>query len=308
MVPAYRAGRTIVTNIKGVRPEYWAAVLEPLKGKSLGEITVVDEDFFNEEANYPLMSKKGEVQAAGAIPAGALVVIDEAYLVYPTGPVHADDAAREEKGSGGITRRMVEFVRTHRHFVSEEGIASDIVCISQDVESLHPRIRAVSEFVTKIRNMRYVGMSRRYRVDVFNSWRCTKSQMIGSSHRRYDLAIFKLYKSFEADGAAKVVMTDKSHKAVKWYHWLFGLALIGCFAFALSGLSGAKSALTASTPISVRPTIAGKPDCDGSGVLVDLTGRRAFLNGQWRVIDETTVGPDGRTRWDVGPCWLRFGA
>ena len=307
VLPAFRAGRAIVTNIKGVRPEYWAATVEPDKGKQLGSITVVDEEFFNDELNYPLMSKKGEVEAAGAIPAGALIVIDEAYLVYPTGPVHADDGARETKGGVGITRRMVEFVRTHRHFVSSDGIASDIVCISQDVESIHPRIRAVSEFVIKIRNLRHLGFSRRYRVDVFNNWKCTGTSRIGQSQRRYSLDVFKLYKSFEADGAAKVVMTDKSHRALKWYHLLFlGLAL-ALLVYAVTRVSGAKHALSARELTPFRPVAAGKPDCMGSGVLVDLTDRRAFVGGQWRAVGETKVGPDGHARWDVGPCWLRFG-
>lgn len=306
VLPAFRQGRTIVTNIKGVRPDYWRATIEPEKGKELGEITVVDEDFFNDELNYPLMSKKGEVMGAGAIPAGALIVIDEAYLVFPTGPVYADDGERETKGGGGVTRRMVEFVRTHRHFVSEDGVASDLVCISQDVMSLHARIRAVAEFVATIRNMRHLGLAKRYRVDVFNSWKCTKSSAIGSSQRKYSLDIFKLYKSFEADGAAKVVMTDKSHRALKWYHLVFLAVAVALVAYAITRVSGARHALSAKELTAHLPGRAVKKDCAGSGVLVDLTDRRAFVDGQWRQIGETMVGPDGRTRWDVGPCWLRF--
>lgn len=312
VLPAYRKGRTIVTNIKGVRPDYWAANVQPDKGCTLGSISVVDEEFFNDEANYPLMSKKGEVLGAGAIAAGALVVIDEAYLVFPTGPVHASDKEREDKGGSGITRRMVEFVRTHRHFVSDDGIASDIVCISQDVESLHPRIRAVAEFVTKIRNQRHLGLSKRYRVDVFNSWKCTGTSRIGSSQRKYDLKVFDFYKSFEADGAAKVVMTDKSHRALKWYHLLFiGVALC-LLIYAVTRVSAAKHALSAREvgvlPAAQPPSpgLPAKPICSGSGLLIDLTERRVFRDGAWVNVGENfTAG--GRVYWDIGPCLLRFG-
>lgn len=312
VLPAYRKGRAIVTNIKGVDPDYWADNVEPDKGCERGSISVVDEDFFNDETNYPLMSKKGEVMGEGAISAGALIVIDEAYLVFPTGPVHPSDKEREEKGGSGITRRMVEFVRTHRHFVSDDGVASDIVCISQDVESLHPRIRAVSEFVTKIRNMRHLGLSKRYRVDVFNSWKCTKSSAIGTSQRKYNLDVFKLYKSFEADGAAKVVMTDKSHRALKPYHIVFLVIALCLIGYAASRVSGAKHALSAHELSSFKqvsppaPGLPAKPICSGSGVLVDLSERRVFFNGSWSKIGETfDVG--GRVHWDVGPCLLRFG-
>lgn len=311
VLPAYKQGRAIVTNIKGVDPDYWQDNVEPDKGCERGEITVVDDDFFNDELNYPLMSKKGEVEAEGKITPGSLIVIDEAYTVFPTGPVHSTGEDRDKKGGSGITRRMVEFVRTHRHFVSEAGIATDIVCISQDVESLHPRIRAVSEFVTKIRNMRHLGLSKRYRVDVFNTAKCNKRDQIGSAQRKYKLDNFKLYKSFEADGAAKVVMTDKSHRALKWYHWVFLAAAVAAVCYAISRVSAAQHALSAHSlssqgkVSSPAPGLPAKPVCAGSGVLVDLSQRRVFLNGVWKDVGETsTIG--GKLHWDVGPCLLRF--
>lgn len=309
VLPAFKQGRHVVTNIKGVRPDYWRATIEPDKGRELGTISVVDEEFFNDELNYPLMSRKGEVLGDGAVQPGALLVIDEAYLVFPTGPVYADDKEREAKGGGGVTKRMVEFIRTHRHFVSPDGVASDVVLISQDVMSLHPRIRAVAEFVATIRNMRHLGLAKRYRVNVYNSAKCTKASAIGESHRKYNLEIFKLYKSFEAEGAAKVVLTDKSHRAFKWYHAFFLVSAFGALAYAFMGVDDARDALSAKGLTAALPgrAVEKKKDCAGSGVLVDLTGRRAFVSGQWRAVGETVVGVDGRTRWDVGPCWLRFG-
>jgi len=310
VLPAFQQGRTIITNIKGVRPEYWAENIQPEKGKDQGTITVVDEDFFNDESNYPLMSKKGEVQGEGAIPPGALIVIDEAYLVFPTGPVYADDKEREAKGGGGVTRRMVEFIRTHRHFVSSDGIASDVVLISQDVMSLHARIRAVAEFVATIRNQRHLGLSKRYRVNVYNSFKMTKSTAIGESQRKYKPEIFNLYKSFEADGAAKVVMTDRSHRALKWYHIAFVVAAVCAVGYALSRVSAATHALSAKELTSranavVPSSSTTKPICAGSGLLVDLSQRRVFREGSWHAIGESKM-VDGHLHWDVGPCWLRF--
>lgn len=311
VLPAFKQGRCIVTNIKGVRPDYWAENIAPDKGKDQGTITVVDEDFFNVENNYPLMSKKGEVVGEGAIPAGALIVIDEAYLVFPTGPVYADDKDREAKGGAGVTRRMVEFIRTHRHFVSEDGVASDVVLISQDVQSIHARIRAVAEFVATIRNQRHLGLAKRYRVNVYNSWKCTRASAIGESQRKYREEVFNLYKSFEAEGAAKVVMTDKSHRALKWYHIIFLVLALGLVALAFSNVPGALHALDAKsigkTP-SLRAPVSGttKPVCVGSGLLVDLSQRRVFKDGVWYDVGEAKT-IEGAVHWDVGPCWLRFG-
>lgn len=292
ILPAYQTGRSIITNIKGIDPNYWQDNVEIPKGGTRGTITVVDELFFQNELNYPLMSREGQAVEEGHIPAGALVVIDEAYLVFPT-------------GAGAVTARMNEYVRTHRHFVAEDGTASDIVLISQDVMALNSRVRGVAEFVTRLRNMRHLGLSARYRADVFTNWKMGKNDQIGSSQRKYKKEIFKLYKSFQAEGTAKVVMTDKSHRALKWYHLLFLFSALCALVYSVTRISGARNALSAKG-VTVAAT-ARKPDCNGSGVLVDLTDRRVFTSGNWRPINGTFVGADKHTRWDVGPCNIRFG-
>lgn len=298
MLPAYLAGRHIVTNIKGVDPRVWEESVAVPETETRGTITVVDENFFTEELNYPLMTKAGVNLEPGAIPAGALVVIDEAYTVFPTG------------AGNGVTPRMIEYVRTHRHFVSSDGVASDLVLISQDVMSIHPRIRSVAEFCCAIRNMRHMKMAKRYRVDAYANWKMTKSSMIGSSQRKYKEFVFTLYKSFEADGAAKVVMTDKSFVAIKWYHWAFLVVLMGVVAYAIPRAFGAKEALSLSATPKTSPLPVSrvrKPDCSGSGVLVDVGARKVFKDGRWSPVNEMFTGEDGHVRWDVGDCVFRFG-
>jgi zona occludens toxin len=303
IIPAYQAGRHIVTNIKGVVPEYWADNLEPAKGCALGTIVKVDDDYFANELNYPLMSKNNVVDdaktSATAIPAGAMIVVDEAYNQFPTG--------------NETTKRMIEYVRTHRHFVDANGIASDIVLISQDTMGIHPRVRTVAEFVTSVRNMRYLPlMAKRYRIDVYASHKMTKSSALGSSIRKYKDDVFKFYKSFESEGAAKVVMTDKSHTAIKPKHYVF-LALIvagiAFLAFKMPATVRDLNAKNSSKELMAAPAASSrKPECIGSGLLVDLKDRRVFSNGDWRPVDATFVGADGRVRWDVGPCLIAFGA
>lgn len=291
-IPAFRDGRHIVTNIKGVVPEYWSKNIPSLKGKPFGSIQVVDDDFFKDETSYPLLSKDKTV-TAGAIPNGALVIIDEAYVVFPTAPKEA------------VTARMVEWVRTHRHFVGEDGTASDLILISQDVMSIHPRIRGVAEFVSAVRNLRFLGVSTRYRITVYTSWRMNAASLLGQTFRKYDQRTFPFFKSFQTDGAAKVVMTDSSQRAVKWWHLAFvGACLLGV------GWGGFRTSQmvfgTTSGPQAVAAVPPLKPDCSGSGILFDLTERKALVDGEWH---NATIGPlamDGRVGWDVGPCIFRF--
>lgn len=291
-LPAYRAGRTIVTNIKGVDPEYWQANCAPNKGNELGTIQVVEDNFFKEDTSYPLLAKDKTV-TAGAIPNGALVIIDEAYIVFPTSPKEA------------VTSRMVEWVRTHRHFVGEEGIASDLVLISQDVMSIHPRIRSVSEFITAVRNLRFLGISSRYRLTVYTSWRMNAASILGQTFRRYDAKIFPFFKSFQTEGAAKVVLTDGSQRAIKPWHLVFVAAC--AVGIVWGGLRTSEKVFgTAVSSSAVAGVPTAKPDCVGSGVLFDLTERKALVDGEWHNATIAPLAMDGRVGWDVGPCIFRF--
>jgi zona occludens toxin len=283
-VPAAKAGRTILTNIKGIDPELWSQEL----GCDPEKIIVVDEDWFRDEAHYPVLSNKELL--LGGIPNGALVLIDEAYTVFPT-------------DSGAVTARQIEWVRTHRHFVSDDGIATDLVLISQDVMSIHPRVRSVVEYVSAVRNLRHIGMGKRFRVDVFSSWRMNKGTAVGQTFHRYDKAIFRLYKSFEATGAAKVVMTDKKQRAIKPKHLIFLACAVGLLIYAATRVRTAVSALDASAIGKSSAAIATEPrDFSGDlpcaavgGVIIDIRKQEGFFNGNWQKVQ---VMGDGS--WRLG--------
>jgi zona occludens toxin len=296
LIPAFKAGRTIITNIKGVDPEYWADNIEPDKGGSLGSIRKVDSRFFHDEMNYPLMDDDGHAVEAGAITPGCLVVVDEAWEVFPPG------------AESGVTKRIIGYFRTHRHLVDDKGVGSDIVLITQDVMSIHARIRTVTEFCIAVRNMRFLGLGGRYRSEVYTNWKMTGSSRLGMTVRKYNKKVFAFYKSFQAEGAAKVVLTDKSHRVFKWYHMLFVLALIGAAIWAGLRVPGTYAGMKDGKPVTKMDALLAKKECQGSGILVDLTDRRAFYEGQWRKLDASAAGPDGRTRWDVGPCFITFSA
>lgn len=285
-VPAAKAGRLILTNIKGIVPDIWADRL----GVDPDLIRVVDDEWFKTSAHYP---KMGETISEG-IPAGALVLIDEAYTVFPS-------------GKDVVSARQIEWVRTHRHFVDENGIATDLVLISQDVMSLHPRVRSVVEYVSQVRNLRHIGIGKRFRVDVYSSWRMNKPSHIGQTFHRYDAKIFELYKSFEAEGAAKVVLTDKKHRAFKLKHALFAAAIVGLLGYSVTRINSARKALSAKEVVqsvgngSLKARSGELLPCNAvGGVVFDLDQERVFYDGSWKAV---RVGPDGH--WIVdGLCVL----
>jgi zona occludens toxin len=288
-VPAAKAGRAILTNIKGIDPDVWAQKL----GCDPAQIRVVDDEWFRDSAHYP---KMGEAVSDG-IPAGGLVLIDEAYTVFPS-------------GKDVVSARQIEWVRTHRHFVAEDGVATDLVLVSQDVMSLHPRVRSVVEYVSAVRNLRHIGFGKRFRVDVYSSWRMNKPSHIGQTFHTFDETIFALYRSFEATGPARVVMTDRKHKAFKSQHAAALLLIVALLGYAATRVNAAREAVSAKGIVqkveagSVRSHGALLP-CDAvGGVVFDLEQRKVFHEGYWQAV---RVGPDGH--WIVdGVCILAPGA
>jgi zona occludens toxin len=296
-VPAAKSGRTVLTNIKGIKPEVWADEL----GCDPASIIVVNDDWFKDEHHYPRMGDPELL--VGGIPAGALVLIDEAYTVFPT-------------DKDAVTARMIEWVRTHRHFVAEDGTATDLVLISQDVMSIHARVRSVVEYVSAVRNLRHIGFGKRFRVNVFSSWRMNKSTAIGQSFHKYDRKIFRLYKSFEAEGAAKVVFTDKKQRAFKAKHAAFLALIIGLLGYAATGIDDARNALDAkavSNPATASSLLAGPtvvsnaapqnlPCSAVGGVIIDYENGKAFYGSQWHSYQSMEDGS-----LDLGICIERPG-
>lgn len=273
-IPAAKAGRTIITNISGIDPLVWSNQLKV----DPDQIIVVDNEFFKDENNYPIMSDEGDGEET--IPRGSLVLIDEAYTVFPT-----DKSA--------VTSRMIEWVRTHRHFVAPDGTATDLILVSQDVMSIHPRVRAVAEYVSVVRNMRHVGLGKRFRVDTYSSWRINKGCHLGQSFNKYDAKIFKLYKSFQFEGAGKVVLTDKRNKAVKWYHWFFLVGIFAMFGLAVRNLPEARASLSASekpkpapaAPVAITGNKSALPCSAAGGVMFDLDNGKAWHDGSWKAVE-----------------------
>lgn len=292
MIPAYQAGRTIVTNVRGVDPEYWAAHLRPNTPDRAGSIVVVDDAFFSDETVFPQYDKKN-VRDPGQIPPGALVVIDEAYNVFGS-----------ERGL--VTARMLKWVMMHGHFASDEGVCADVVMVAQDLSLLSPKVRNVAEAVYWVRNLRFIHprLGRRYRVTAYSSWRMTAAQLLGRKVKSYSDRIFPFYKS-TSHSAGRLAVTDAGSSALSPKMLILaGLAVVsvGYGAWGMWGVLGGED-----RPAAPLATAMGKPDCAGSGVLLDLSARRALVKGEWRDVEDVPATLDGRVGLDVGDCVFRFG-
>jgi zona occludens toxin len=190
-LPALKAGRRVVTNISGfnyeaIRDYLSGSLSEPLEK----EMIVVIKSARVTEPNF---FYNPEVEAESVVKPGDLVLLDEVWMFWGT-----DSKLSEEHKT---------FFRMHRHYTEEgSGTSCDLVLMIQDLMSLHRFIRAVLESSYKFTKLKTLGLTSRYRVEVFEGRRQTRPTLVTASINKYDQRIFPLYKSYEgSNGKEKTV-------------------------------------------------------------------------------------------------------
>lgn len=312
-----KQGRDVFVFLDGVDKhlDRWDA-LEPDPGHKLGSLHILTRDWLLNPANYPTFGVNNDVANEGGLTPGCVLIVEEAHLVY----ANPKELVKED-GEKPLDNRVVRFFRQHRHFARtlHDGrmLEMDILLDAQDLMALHPAIRRVTRKTYQPFNMVDRGMPNTIQLTKFNGARLTGARQ--SFIIRKDLSVHQYYDSVKGGSGAGVHKVDSQKRGgyIRWYHKAFlaiPVLLIGLLAWvgpkAYSVLTG-KGASAAAVPggaVNVSTALAAKPLCNGSGVILDLTGRRVFHKGVWADVTETAMGADGHAVWDVGPCRFRFGA
>ncbi|MDG6875209.1 zonular occludens toxin domain-containing protein [Glaesserella parasuis] len=217
ILPAFLSGRSVVTNIEGVSQSNFIDYADRLNSKrkekdqidyaSLGSILKVTDDdclkpnfFPYKGATEPTIAKNGD-----------LICIDEIWRIF------------DEKGKIHDNHRS--FIAEHRHFVNEKGQTSDLVVINQSVANIPRFIKDRVESTFKMTKLIALGLSKRYKIDVYSGVRLFKTTHIQTIQAKYDDEIFSLYKSY--DGAGVEQRIDKRVNLLKSTGFIFkmGFAL-----------------------------------------------------------------------------------
>ncbi|MDP0188690.1 zonular occludens toxin domain-containing protein [Glaesserella parasuis] len=205
ILPAFLSGRSVVTNIEGVSQSNFIDYADRLNSKrkekdqidyaSLGSILKVTDDdclkpnfFPYKGATEPTIAKNGD-----------LICIDEIWRIF------------DEKGKIHDNHRS--FIAEHRHFVNEKGQTSDLVVINQSVANIPRFIKDRVESTFKMTKLIALGLSKRYKIDVYSGVRLFKTTHIQTIQAKYDDEIFSLYKSY--DGAGVEQRIDKRVNLLK---------------------------------------------------------------------------------------------
>jgi len=208
IVPNVAKGRRVVTNVAGLQydkiSDYCVDVLGADRAK-LGAIVQVEnsrieEPFFfpQEESDSPYLAQIKKcsnpefleaLQKAhldwcnnSIVKGGDIVIIDECWRFY-TSDAQLPDG-------------HLKFFRMHRHFLHQTtGQCCDIVLIAQDIGDLRRNIKATIEKSFLMQKHTDLGMPDRYVVSVYGGNKQIKRSFIEDFQKKYDPAIFPLYKS-----------------------------------------------------------------------------------------------------------------
>lgn len=287
LLDAVAAGRRVVTNIDGVNEEKIHAYLHAKRGlavERLGKIVHVRTDDMLQPGFFPVEveSSTGATVTPGFVKAGDLVVVDEAWKLWST--------------SKRISDEHMNFFRMHRHFVNEQtGLCCDVVLMIQSIADLNKSIKAVVELSFRMVKLKSLGFSSRYRVEIYETSKQTKTNRTGTQVRKYKPEIFPLYNSY-AGGAGKEATVDKRQNVFASVWLWVGIAfLTSLFPIALYFAWGffhpqASNSLVSSKAGIVRPVSGVTAASVPAGAVAPPT------SAAWRVVGAYAV--DGRA-WVV---------
>lgn len=185
IIPALKARRSVVTNIRGMNYEK----LAELTGEPLAMIQLLLINVEPAEQD----SEAGEVQRCinqmcDKTPDNALIVWDEIQDYFPS-------------GTAKLPLNQQKFWTEHRH----RGL--DIIIMGQDRTDVHKIIRNRIRTVIYFLKLEAIGRAGHYKWEIYQKQRFGKFVKTGSGTREYDEKYFGTYMSHRREGTRATVYT-----------------------------------------------------------------------------------------------------
>jgi zona occludens toxin len=184
LVPAVKAGRVIVTNIRGVKSVDEIAEIYSFDLPDTSEIILVSFD----EAGFEKMARFFHW-----VPEGALILMDEGQRVYPTRLRDFKCYDLVSPSDEKRPRTVEDAFDSHRH------MNWDIYISTPNIGKIHKEIRAVAEFGFRHKNMATVFsfMKGRYKrvTHIADNSGTAIGHAISAGLRKIDKRAFDVYQS-----------------------------------------------------------------------------------------------------------------
>lgn len=250
ILPAIKAGRDVVTNIHGLNQDAIHQYLKnPDKGCTFGTIRIVKNEQIEKPEFFPeFHDEKFIVTEETIVKPGNVVAIDEAWRPWGT--------------TSKCVNAHMAFFREHRHCVNDKGISCDLALMTQDITDIHKLLKNVIEVSFLFTKLKTLGMSKRYRVEVYEGAKLYATKRTSRTVNKYNPKIFPLYKSYSSDSGAGVEKAiDPRQNMLKqgafFVPIIIAIALIAFGAWHLYGFFHPQSAIDESTPKANPPSPAG---------------------------------------------------
>lgn len=173
ILPSLRKGRRVLARVNGLNHEAIAAYLELPLDKVQSLLEHVPSAKVRERFRA-VRDESGEFVMPDEF-RNALIVIDEVHEFYVSGRERLPDDVEQ-------------FFAIQRHY------GMDVVLITQWYKRMHSALRARIERKNVFQKLTAVGMETKYRVSFWQTLAPDKYEKIGGQTRKYDPAIFPLYK------------------------------------------------------------------------------------------------------------------
>lgn len=208
IIPAIAQGRRVVTNIDGIDERlihgHLLGINKSTNPAKLGTVIYIPNDRILETAFFP-DEEHPEIEAV--VQPGDLVAIDEAWRFWP-----AD--------GGKLSHEHMQFFRMHRHYTHPEtGVACDVALMIQDISGLHRSVKNVVEFSFRTTKHKMLGLSKRYRVEVFEGYKQQRTNAISRYQKDYDPAVFPLYRSYSNGNGTEAAIDGRINVFKRWWVW-----------------------------------------------------------------------------------------
>lgn len=236
-----------------------------------------------------------------ACPPGAVIVLDECWRYWPSG-----------MNASTIPERQKEFFAMHRHRVGEDGFATEIVLVTQDLSQVASFVRNLVEQTFRANKLTAIGSAKRFRIDVFEGAvtgpHPPPAKRLREIFGKYKPEVYALYSSHtqsQSGGAGQEVKADQRGNVLKgWKLRIAVLALLsvpfllwgaGCSVLKFRDQAGrgakaerseGQSAPAPVTPVSSVPAPPPKPRESSTWRFAG----RITVEGQERVVLDSEHG------------------
>jgi zona occludens toxin len=283
IIPAVLSGRDVVTNVDGISEDRIYDHLVKLNPEAdsakFGKIRHVTNEQVADPEFFPYYGEGREVHTDTVVRPGDLTCIDEAWRFWGT--------------DCKLHKNHKSFFLEHGHFTHPgTGVACDLVCMIQDMGTLHRFVKNVVAFTFRTHKKTLLGMSNTYSVTMWEGHKATKATEAGHWVRRYDKAIFPLYSSFKGGAKGKIVNADSrqnifASKAL----WLYVIAFL--VLASMSGYYGLRFFKPKPAPVAEPAKSAGAFSSSGSSPAAGSPppSKQSF-SSVWRVVGTVRIGED----------------